>query len=219
MRTPPSTRTKDDANKELHEIELKINVAKTALERVAAERAAAEEGFATREKRCKDIEDSFGEAVRAADEKIKNSEQIIKLLDIQIAKSTESLHTIDALKAGASSEFEDQKDYYEQKTRNLESIVAMCESNITVLNKEIKDKTDYVALLTDYIQNLHSRVMEVIKVYDDETLAMEEKRGKINEESIALENKKSDIRILSVRFHKQWGSVMAPNQKALTTVE
>ena len=94
MRTPPSTRTKDDANKELHEIELKINREKGNLESIAKQRAESEAGFVARERKCKDTEIKIRKNCNELNEAISAKEKEIKHLDNIIASKTSDIESL-----------------------------------------------------------------------------------------------------------------------------
>lgn len=218
MRTPPSTRTKDDANKELHEIELKINLEKTKLESITQQRTDAEAGFAAREQKCNNIEVICAHKVNNLDEIVSVKEKEIKHLDNKIASKTDTLESLKNDEKVAIGTYKEEKKHREKVLKDLSDSIENLEKDMVNLDRNTVDKNTKIEELRDEIMSLEAKKDEVIKETTMALSLLEEKRGKLESREIELEKTKSNIRTISVRLHQRYGSAMSEFEIKQTTI-
>lgn len=219
MHTPPSTRTRDDANKELHEIELKINEEKNALEKINRERTQAESGF---EKREKDHERKVAKSVVEAEH-----------LDLKKTLLEDEINDLEAEKVSKNSEISRQNEVLLRKEREIkdakkevlditdESIKAQNDRNfvvgtideiLTKKREELVDAEKGILVQRDLEEQLKKKVLK-------KKLEFEKREAELKAGEIALEKRKSTLRTLSVRLNRKYGSLMKPGEKFQTKIQ
>mgnify|MGYP001566626789 CR=1 FL=1 len=218
MRIVPSTRTKDDANKELHEIELAINGEKAKLESISRERALTEGGFSAREKRCNDAEIKCRKTLNEFNEVVSAKEKEIKILDNHISESNSRFATIKEDHSVFVESYRADKKHRLSVLKELKDSIEMIEKDLVNLDSNVVSKNNKIEELRDEIMSLEAKKDEVIKETTIAHSSLDEKRGKIESREIELENKKSNLRTISVRLHQKYGSMMSEFEITQTTI-
>jgi len=204
MRTPPITRTKDDANKELHEVELKINLEKQKLEIIQRERGSTESAFEDRERRCIKKEENLVDIVVGLISKKEETVNDIKENEYQISRHQSLLNSqkdeIELLDTEIKNKtilvkemnklFEKHKSENEKNIKLIEKIVENYNNDISRLNKEVVS-----------MENIKSKL--VLEINEKEKLQLKkEKELKEREKTVA--NKESDFRVIRGRLAKKY---------------
>ena len=213
MKFPPSTRTKDDANKELHEIDLKINTELAKLEILQRDRSEAEVGFSLREISSKKIEEDakndYGITIK---EKVKTEEKLKEInAEINLRnRAVISQNEIISKNKIVISDLEAKKRECEKQflitEKEKKEISAQLDSNISEKQHELQ--------LANH--NLHSanKKLVVIEEKTKETRnEIREKEKIIIQREIELEQKKSDLRTISVRLHQKYNKFINTIEK------
>lgn len=218
MRVVQSTRTKDDANKELHEIELAINGEKSKLESIAKQRAESEVGFAAREQKCKEIEIHTRKNCNELIEAIEEKEKEVKHLDNRIASKTSDVESLKNDEKVTHNLFKSEKKHRELILKELSDSIETLEKDLVNLDDNIIGKNNKIEELRSEIMSLEANKYEVIKEATIANTELDERRGKIESREIDLENKKSNLRTISVRLHQKYGSAMSEFEIKQTTI-
>lgn len=218
MRTPPSTRTKDDANKELHEIELKINGEKIILEAITKKREEAEIAFAARELKCDVDEEESNKKIKKQSEIYDQKEKLILALDVRIGEKTKDVNDLLEKESYETRIHKEAVSKREKELKDLDTAIegerATLSAITTAIPERQKDKDKIDADILIATNNL-SQIKKDTEKLEEENL---NKKKELDAEAIRLTNVKADIRILSVRFHNKWRNVMTDTQKKQTTV-
>lgn len=216
--TPPKTRTKDDAFKELKEIELKINAEKDKLFVAVKERENAEAGFVAREQNANKIVSESKEmvtnlelSIQEKKEEIKEQERIIAENNSEIAKGIKDFNSI-------SANIQSLRKTLDEMNKAAAVTIAEKKELTESLEKEILAKSNCVRILTGDIEKLEQDRNTLEKNRDDINSKLNEREKDLSEREHSLEEKKSAIRTYSVRFHKQFGDKLPERIIKETTV-
>ena len=218
MRVVPSTRTKDDANKELHEIELKINREKGILESIAKQRAEAEAGFAAREQKCKDAEIESRKNCNELVEVVSAKEKEIKHIDNHIASKTSAIGSLKNDEKVAVESFKIEKKHREKILKDLSDSIEMLEKDMLNLDRNATEKNNKIEELRAELHSLEEKRDEVIKETTATHTELDEKRSILDNREIALEHKLSNFRTLSVRLHQKYKDKLSQFEITQTTI-
>ena len=218
MKFPPSTRTKDDANKELHEIDLKINTELAKLEILQRDRSEAEVGFSLREISSKKIEEDakndYGITIK---EKVKTEEKLKEInAEINLRnRAVISQNEIISKNKIVISDLEAKKREYEKQFLTTEKEKKEISAQ---LDLKISEKQHELHLIN---HNLHSANKKLSTIEEKTKEIKKETREKekiIIQREIELEQKKSDLRTISVRLNKKYGQFINTIEKKTITI-
>ena len=218
MRIVPSTRTKDDANKELHEIELAINGEKAKLESISRERALTEGGFSAREKKCNDAEIKCRKTLNEFNEVVSAKEKEIKILDNHISESNSRFATIKEDHSVFVESYRADKKHRLSVLKELKDSIEMIEKDLVNLDSNVVSKNNKIEELRDEIMSLVTKKDEVIKEITIAHREFDERKGILEDREIALERTKSSIRTISVRLHKKYEGQISAFEITQTTI-
>lgn len=204
MHTPPSTRTKDDARKELKEIELKINSEKSLLEKIMKERELAESSFATREQKVINSERELSDVLDRLNRKIESNDTTIREQETRIAensyKISKGIEDLNMVSSNISSLRETLNKDEEMYSSRIDSLVVA----ITALQNEEIEKKNEIETINKQINKSNEELDRISCEADALQNSFRKREEYLSERESDLEEKKSAIRTYSVRFHKRF---------------
>lgn len=216
--TPPSTRTKDDANKELKEIELKINEEKQKLYIVVKERENAEQGFVDRENKCKNIETTLAESAESLSEKITENTKIVKEQENEIAQNTSKINNAVEQFNSISSEILSVQSILKDKIEESDETIVKKKEVIEKLDKEISEKTDTSTAYGTMVDSKKKQCLELEEKMAEMHKTLDEREKSLTKREIEQETKLSNIRTISVRLHNKYKDKMSEFEVTQTTI-
>ena len=216
--TPPKTRTKDDANKELKEIELKINAEKSKLYVVVKDRENAEAGFVAREQKAlgiermsfEKVEDLKLEIVKYSEE-IKNQKIAIKENCKIIAEEVEEFNSI-------SLNIQSIELTKEEKSKELCNIIEEKKLLIKSLDEDIRKSRIVIKSLDEEIATAKHKKLAIERETENIVKECNDRENALAEREIKQEQTLSNIRTISVRLHQKYGDSMTPFELKQTKI-
>lgn len=207
MRTPPTTRTKDDANKELHDLEILINKEKAKLEIVSKERADREPGLVAREEKCRKTEEK--------------SKEIVEKIEADIAiKKEELLNTEHFIKVNNNlilsqkNDISDNDKEINKQSKNISSLRILNNKEVTSrkkilseLDTDIKCRSEVIKDANKEMVALKKSLIDIKKEIKESTKEVELEKKKLAEREIIIANKNSDLRIIGDRLNRKYKGV------------
>lgn len=216
--TPPSTRTKDDANKELKEIELKINEEKQKLYVVVKERENAEAGFFAREQKANKIVSESEEMVTNLEVSIQAKKEEIKEQEKTIVENTSKINKgVDSFNA-ISSEIISVQAILRDTIAEKDETVSKSKEVIEALGKEISEKTDKSASIGKVIESKIKELSELKEERMKIDIELDEREKALEKRETEQETKLSNIRTISIRLHEKYKDKMSKFEIMQTTI-
>lgn len=218
MRTPPVTKLKGDLLLELREVNLQIATAKSELEALQNKIIEASKGFEAREKKIKELENNFPTVEKKYNDNVEELKKTVKTLEKNIGENTATLLSIQGLKTKEVEELYNVLEQKEKVESDLFELKTSVNKDLTTVNKQIEEKK---VILHDLMQEISDALNNLEELENKENailLTQKEREEELSKREKQLETMRSDIRILSVRFHKKYGDVVTEGQRIATTV-
>jgi len=206
MYTPPQTRTEDDARKELKNIELKINVAKTGLEIAGKRRADAEAGFVAREKKIDNKELKFKTEEDSLKKDIVGKKNDILELDKMIESKNREISGLKIESSNADDEIINKGKESERLEKEASAKRKSLNETALSIDEKIDDKNSELEKIVEEI-GVNEKLNSELKRDNQKTLDyFAERELELQEMEKGLDKRKRDLRIHSQRLVRLYGA-------------
>lgn len=204
MYTPPATKLKSDLGLELRKIKEEINAEISRKEVVVREREQAEYGFSAREKKIKDMEQSWIEKLHV----LKQEEmKLISIIDVKSKKisekTSEMVHIDNAISKYTSTlkEFSDLAMEEEKRlSKDLEDkklLIAKIDEIILQKQECVSFYSLHLSWIGNQIRKMSKKLSELMDEYNQKNSNLEDRERKV----VILEK---DTAIMSTQLIKKY---------------
>lgn len=205
MRTPPTTRTKEDATKELHEIELEINKEKDMLARIKATRAEAEVAFELRENKFKERESKIDIDEEKFKQDAEGRKRTIEFLDSEIADKTARIKYLDKQEEENRKYREDCISKRDQEFMELSEQIIGQRKFIDSTDIDIAQRRGDLAKLDQQLIELKNRHKEEEERLFSLAQELDDRGREQDERETMITNKMSDLRVYTNQLRRLYG--------------